>query len=173
MQKQHEMVLSSWMITPPVPDFHQYLHSSNAFDDKGNLKPQTNNTFVWGRPDTDLLCEQVRTGRTAEEIKDAAWKLQHIMHDEAIFVPAYSVDFMRIGSWRWVRWPDCETTRFSAPVVYDPHEVYVFWIDDKIRAETIAARRTGSAFPESTKTVHADILSAKPAARPKGAAQPP
>ena len=155
MQKQHEMALGSWMIAPPVPDFHQFLHSTNAYDEKGNLKPQTNNTFAWGRPDTDLLCEKVRTGRTLEELRDAAWKLQHIMHDEAIFVPAYSVDFMRIGSWRWVRWPDCATTRFSPPVVYDPHELFVFWIDEELKKATQAARRSGKAFPESTKVVDA------------------
>jgi microcin C transport system substrate-binding protein len=169
MQKQHEILLGAWLITPPVPDFHQFLHSTNAYDEKGNLKPQTNNTFVWGRPDTDLLCDQVRTGRTVEELKDAAWKLQRIMHDEAIFVPAYSVDFMRIGSWRWVKWPDCETTRFCPPVVYDPHEVFVFWIDDAIKSETQAARRTGRAFPESTKTV--DVYRLTPDA-PAAAAPP-
>jgi microcin C transport system substrate-binding protein len=162
MQKQHELTLGSWLITPPVPDFHEFLHSSNAFDEKGNPKTQTNNTFVWARPDTDLLCDQVRTGRTMEEIRDATWKLQRIMHDEAIFVPSYAVDFMRIGSWRWVRWPDSETTRYSPPVVFDPHEVYVLWIDEKIRAETQAARRTGKAFPESTKTVDAYRLTAEP-----------
>jgi microcin C transport system substrate-binding protein len=166
MQKQHEMALGGWMITPPVPDFHQFLHSTNAFDEKGNLKPQTNNTFAWGRPDTDLLCDAVRTGRTMEELKDAAWKLQHIMHDEAIFVPGYTVDFMRIGSWRWVRWPDCATTRYCPPVVYDPHEVLVFWIDDKIQEETQAARRTGRAFPESTKVVDVYRLTAETPATP-------
>ena len=113
----------------------------------------TNNTFVWARPDTDMLSEKVRTGRTVEEIKAAAWKLQHIMHDEAIFVPAYSVDFIRIGSWRWVRWPDCENTRFSPPVVYDPHEVFVYWIDPVIKQDTQAARRSGRSFTESTRTV--------------------
>ena len=155
MQKQHEMALGSWLITPPVPDFHQFLHSTNAYDDKGNLKPQTNNTFVWSRPDTDILSEKVRTGRTSDELRDAAWKLQRIMHDEAIFVPGYSVDFVRIGSWRWVKWPDCETTRFSPPVVYDPHEVFVFWVDEDIRKETQSARRTGTAFPESIRTIDA------------------
>ena len=153
MQKQHEMAMGSWLTNPPVPDFYQFMHSRTAFDERGNLKPQTNNTFVWGRPDTDALSEKVRTGRTIEEIRNAAWKLQHIVHDEAIFVPAYTVDFMRIGSWRWVRWPDCATTRFSPPVVYDPHDVYVYWIDAKLQAETQAARRTGRAFMESTKTV--------------------
>jgi len=169
MQKQHELTFGSWLIGPPVPDFHQFLHSSNAYDEKGNLKPQTNNTFVWARPDTDALCEQVRTGRTAEELKDAAWKLQHIMHDEAIFVPGYSVDFVRVGSWRWVRWPDCENTRFSPPVVYDPHEVFVFWVDEKIQEETQSARRTGRAFPESTKTVDTYRVTAEPSPSP----QPP
>ena len=153
MQKQHEMTLSSWMISPPIPDFHQFLHSSNAVDDKGALKPQTNNIFSWRRADTDELSEKVRTARNAEELRDAAWKLQRIMHDEAIFVPAYAVDYMRLGSWRWVRWPDCPETRFSPPVVFDPHEVFVFWIDEKAREETQQARRNGEVFPESTRVI--------------------
>ena len=173
MQKQHEMAFSSWLITPPVPDFHQFLHSSNAFDDKGNLKPQTNNTIVWGRPDTDLLCDQVRTGRTMEEIRDACWKLQHIMHDEAIFAPAYTVDFKRIGSWRWVRWPDCATTRFCPPVVFDPHEVFVYWLDDDIKQATQNARRTGQTFPEVTRTVDDYRLTDEPAPAAANPVQPP
>jgi microcin C transport system substrate-binding protein len=153
MQKQHEMTLGSWLIGLPVPDFHQFLHSSNAFDEKGNPKPQTNNTFAWGRPDTDRLSLLVRTARTEEELRDATQKLQRIMHDEAIFVPGYFTDFMRIGSWRWVRWPDSEFTRFSPPSVYDPHEAFIFWIDEKIQQETQSARRTGKTFPESTRIV--------------------
>ena len=167
MQKQHEMAMGSWLIGPPVPDFHQFLHSTNALDDKGNPKPQTNNIFSWARPDTDDLCEKVRTARNVDELRDAAWKLQHIMHDEAIFVPGYSVDFIRIGSWRWVRWPDCENTRFSPPVVYDPHDVFVFWIDGKMREETDAARRSGRSFPESTRTVDAYREKPEPAAVPE------
>jgi microcin C transport system substrate-binding protein len=155
MQKQHEMAFSSWLVTPPLPDYYQYLHSTTARDEKGNLKPQTNNLFVWSRPDTDVLSEKVRTGATVEEVKEAAWKLQNIMHDEAIFVPGYSVDFVRVGSWRWVKWPDSENTRFCPPVVFDPHEVFVFWVDEDIKAETQAARRAGKAFPESTKIADA------------------
>jgi microcin C transport system substrate-binding protein len=172
MQKQHEMALSSWLITPPVPDYHQFLHSTNAVDENGNLKPQTNNTFAWHRADTDILSEKVRTASTSEELKDAAWKLQRIMHDEAIFVPGYSVDFVRIGSWRWVKWPDSENTRFSPPVVYDPHEVFVFWIDDPIKQETQSARRLGKTFPESSRIV-ADYRITPPAAEPPTGENPP
>jgi microcin C transport system substrate-binding protein len=172
MQKQHEIAFGSWLIQPPVPDFHQFLHSSNAFDDKGNLKPQTNNLFVWGRPDTDALAEQVRNARSEEELGNAARILQHIIHDEAIFVPGFSVDFVRIGSWRWMRWPDSENTRFSPPVVYDPHESFVFWVDEEIQAETRAARRSGKSFGESTRIVDDYRLTAEPPAQPAPAAEP-
>ena len=104
----------------------------------------------------------MRTGANEEEVREAAVKLQRIMHEEAIFVPGYTVDFVRVGSWRWVRWPDSEFTRFCPPVVFDPHEVFVFWIDQDLQAETRAARRSGRKFPESTRTV--DFYREQPAA---------
>lgn len=171
MQKQHDMVFGSWLIQPPVPDYYQFLHSTNAIDDKGNPKPQTNNTFVWHRPDTDILSEQVRSATTIDELKEAAWKLQHIIHDEAIFVPGYSVDFVRIGAWRWVRWPDSQNTRFSPPVVYDPHDVFVYWIDGKMEEETQNARRSGKTFPEVSRTIDTYRITAQPAENP--ASTPP
>jgi len=148
MQKQHEMAYAAWGVNPPSPDYYQYLHSSNARDARGNIKPQTNNLFVWSRQDTDTLCEKARNARTEEELIDANLKLQNIVHDEAIFVPAYTVDFKRMGSWRWVCWPDSETTRFSPPVIYEPLEEHVHWIDQKKKKETLAAMKAGKVFPE-------------------------
>jgi hypothetical protein len=34
-----------------------------------------------------------------------------------------------------------------------PTKSFVFWVDEEMQAETQAARRSGKAFPESTKTV--------------------
>ncbi len=148
MQKQHEMTLGSWLISPPVPDFYQFLHSTNARDEKGNLKPQTNNLFAWGRADTDRLSEQVRNATSEEELREAAWALQKIIHDEAIFIPGYKQDFIRMAYWRWVRWPDSDETKFSPPVVFEPLEAFVHWIDEDLQQETLAARRSGKEFPE-------------------------
>ena len=153
MLKQHEMGFTGYLIGPPTPDFYQYLHSTNARDSRGNLKPQTNNLFVWARDDTDVLSEKVRNARTEEELRDAAIKLQNIMHDEAIFVPSYTVDFVRVASWRWLRWPDCEETRFSPPVVYEPLESYAYWIDEDVLEETMQAKRDKKSFPEVNKIV--------------------
>ncbi len=151
MDKQHQIGFAAFLGSPPVPDPYQMLHSTTAVDEKGNPKVQTNNLFGWARKDTDFLSEKVRTASTAEEIKDAAWKLQNIVHEEAFFVPAYTVDFIRMGSWRWVRWPDSPNTRFSPPIVDDPLEAHVLWIDQDIQKETQAARRSGKTFPESNR----------------------
>jgi microcin C transport system substrate-binding protein len=129
------------------------IHSSTAFDEKGNPKPHTNNLNSWARPDTDRLCIEHRNARTVEEMRKAHRELQWIIHNEALFNPAYSVDFIRIGSWRWIRWPDSETTRFSPPLLYDPHESFVFWVDEEMKQETLAARRSGATFPEVKKVV--------------------
>ncbi len=151
MQKQHEIVFGAWNTDPPMPDFHQFLHSSNAFDEKKNPKPNTNNTFLWAREDTDRLSEAVRNATTAEELREAMQKLQNIIHDEAIFVPGYTLDYVRIGYWRWVKWPDCEDTRFSPPILFEPLESFVFWVDEEVKKETLAAKRAGKTFPESNK----------------------
>jgi microcin C transport system substrate-binding protein len=37
--------------------------------------------------------------------------------------------------------------------VYDPHELYVFWVDETMRKETLEARRNGKSFPESNKII--------------------
>lgn len=153
LQKQHEITFGGWNTEPPMPDFYQFLHSSNALDEKGAPKPNTNNTFVWSRPDTDHLSEMVRAATSEKDLTDATRKLQHIMHDEAIFNPGYAVDFVRTGYWRWVKWPDCETTRFSPPVTYDPLETNVLWVDDTVKEETLKARREGKKFPEVNRVV--------------------
>jgi microcin C transport system substrate-binding protein len=162
MQKQHEMNFSAWNTTPPIPEFFQFLHSSGAFDDKGNPKPQTNNFFVWSRPDTDILVDKVKYARDEEELRESAWKVQKLIHDEAFFVPAYAVEFNRIDSWRWVRWPDSADTKMSPPVVYEPHEGYCFWIDEDIRRETLDARREGKKFPEVNRVIDAYRQQAAP-----------
>ena len=169
--KQHEIALAAWGINPPTPDYFNFLHSTNAIDEKGNLKPDTNNIFSWHRADTDTLSEKVRNALTEEELKEAAWKLQHIIHDEALFVPGYAIDYVHIGSWRWVKWPNSETTRFSPPVVYDPHEAYVLWVDEDLQAETQAALRSGKTFAESTRTFD-DYRVIAPDAKPEETQKP-
>ena len=76
-----------------------------------------------------------------------------MIHDEALFSPGWMVDFSRIGSWRWVRWPDTKDTPFCVPIVYSPLDAYVLWIDEDIKEETQHAMREGKTFPEVQRVI--------------------
>lgn len=148
MKKEHDMAFSAWNFQPPAPRFYEYFHSRNAYDEKGNLKHQTNNVFSYKNDEMDKLTVAYRNAETREEKKDLGIKIQKIIHDEGVFIPGYSREFERIACWRWMRWPDSEETRFCPVMTSYPYESYVYWIDDDIKRETKAAMKRGETFPE-------------------------
>ena len=148
MRKEHEVVFSAWGFRPPYPRYYEYFHSGNAYDDKGNLKQNTNNVFSFRDERMDQLAVAYRNARTEEELEESAHEMQQIIHDSGVYIPGYMTEFSRIGCWRWLRWPDCEFTEFSPPMRYVPMESYVYWVDDEIKSDTLEARRSGRTFPE-------------------------
>lgn len=153
MKKEHDMCIWSWGSTPPFPRYYQSFFSKNAFDASGKAKPQTNNINSYSNPEMDKLCKGVRYARTVEEVKENSWKVQQMIHDEAVFSPGWMTNFVRLGSWRWVRWPETKDTPFCVPVVYNPFEAYVLWIDEDRKAETKKAMRVGKVFPEVQRVI--------------------
>jgi len=150
--KEHEMTFTAWGFQPPYPRYFEYFHSSNALDDKGKLKPNTNNVFSYGSERMDKLTSLYRNASSEAELIEYGREMQQIIHDAAIFIPGYMTEFSRIGCWRWVRWPDSEFTEFCPPKTYVPFESYVYWIDDEMKDETIDAKRSGKTFPEVQET---------------------
>jgi microcin C transport system substrate-binding protein len=148
MQKNHQAVFSAWGFQPPYPRYYEYFHSSNAYDDKGNLKHNTNNVFSFSDERMDQLAVAFRNARTEDELEEYAHEMQQIIHDSGVYVPGYMTEFVRVGCWRWVRWPDSDFTEFCPPRTYVPFESYVYWIDEDVRKETEDARRSGKKFPE-------------------------
>ncbi|NWK55736.1 ABC transporter substrate-binding protein [Verrucomicrobiaceae bacterium N1E253] len=153
MKKEHDMTFWGWGCRPPFPSYHQFFHSSNAYSDNGEVKPQTNNINSFSNEQMDVLCEQIRNARTREEVKSTSHAIQQLIHDEAIFSPAWVANFVRIGSWRWVRWPNTKATPFNNPVISDPLESYVFWIDQDIQKQTQQAVQQGKPFPEVQRII--------------------
>ncbi|QQL44741.1 ABC transporter substrate-binding protein [Sulfuriroseicoccus oceanibius] len=164
--KKHQICFTAWGMQPPFPRYHQFLHSTNAVTEEGKTKPNTNNIFGWADPVTDKLSERIRNASSTEEIRDAAWKVQQIIHDEAMFVPGYLTDFIRFGSWRWMRWPDEESMPLLPPETSVPDESYVFWIDEERKQETLEAMKRGETFPEVQHTVNVFRSWKKPLPRP-------
>jgi microcin C transport system substrate-binding protein len=145
MQKKHDLTLWGWGTIPPFPRFYEGVHSSNAHE-PGTRTPlvMTNNISVYANPEADRLAEQVRFATSEEEIREASWKLERILHDTAFWIPGYKSDFYRIGHWRWVRWPK----DFNVRVSREAPENFVYWIDTAAKEETLEAMSEGRAFPE-------------------------
>ncbi len=169
MQKEHELVFSAWGFQPPYPRYYEYFHSSNAYDDKGNLKQNTNNVFSFSDPRMDSLATAYRKSQTDEEKIKYAHEMQQIIHDSGVYIPGYMTEFGRVGVWRWVRWPDSEFTEFAPPRKYIPMETYVYWIDEEMKKETLAAKRSGKTFPEvqEVKDRYRTKAEVKDAAKPE------
>lgn len=151
--KEHQAYFSAWQFTPPTPAYYEYFHSRNAYDEKGNRKAQTNNVFSYADDKMDQLTDAYRNARTMEELTEVAHQIQAIVAEEDLFVPGYTNEFSRVATWRWVRWPDTEETRFAPPLAYIPMESYCYWIDQEIKEETLAAKRRGETFPEVERVV--------------------
>jgi len=148
MQKEHEIVFSGWGFQPPYPRYYEYFHSSNAYDDKGNLKHDTNNVFSFADDRMDKLSVTYRNAKTEDVMEKTAHEMQQIIHDSGCYIPGYMTEFLRVGCWRWLRWPDSEFTEFCPPRHYVPFESYTYWVDEEMKAETLEAKRTGAKFPE-------------------------
>ena len=148
MEKRHQSTSWAWGFVPPHPRTHQTFHSSFAFDEKGNTLPNTNNINSVALDELDQAVEDERKARTEDELQEAAWKVQQIVHDEAFWVPGINSEFTRIGCWRWVKWPESDTTQFCHPLIFEPSESHLYWIDEEEKENTLKAKKNGTIFAE-------------------------
>ena len=104
----------------------------------------TNNINVFADPEVDKILEANRNARNLDVIRDTSYELEQIMHDRAVWVPAYRRAFYRVGYWRWVCWPE----NFNVRLGNEPEMNHVHWIDQDIKKDTLDAMVSGRTFPE-------------------------
>lgn len=153
MDKKFELTSVAWGVQPPYFSFYEYFHSRNAFDEQGNVMPKTNNVFAYADPQMDRWVEADRQATSREEKVRLGHLIQEQVYERCVFVPGWKKDYERVGSWRWLRWPDTEEVQFCPPIVSYPYEHYSFWIDEEMKEETLSAMRTGQKFPEVQKVI--------------------
>ncbi len=149
--KRHQAAYSGWGVTPPFPRYYQFFHSDNAYDSKGNIKQDTNNINSYTNLEMDRLCEIVRAAKTTEELRIASHKVQQMVHDEALFIPALKTSYVRMGYWKWLKFPDTNLYQFSSPQVYEPMESYLYWIDEDSKQEILEAKKNNKKMPETNE----------------------
>lgn len=145
MEKKHDVAWSGWG-TGLRPVFWQFWHSDNAH------KPQTNNITNMDHPEMDKLSIQYRDSLDENERIVLSKKMQHLIHEEACFVPTFMVPYVRLGYWRWMKLPQFHGTRRSENL-FEPFDTTVgglFWVDPDIKKETLDALKQGKTLEPVT-----------------------
>ena len=114
-------------------------------DDKGEKtrKRQTNNITLTKDPEMSALIDEFRRAETEDAYEEMAHELQRMVHEDASYIPGYFQPWYRLGSWRWIRFPDSFDLRDSDT----PSEYNLYWIDEDIKRETLEAMESGKSFP--------------------------
>lgn len=153
LEKKHDIFFGAFNVSYEMyPRYWEGSSSDNAYDvaflDDGRVNPdrkvkvQTNNLQVIADYELDKLIERYRHNEDLEDMKDLAFEMETILYDDASFVPAWVQPFYRTGHWRWLKYPEGFNPMHSG---YD-WQYFVHWIDEDLRQETLAAKKTGVTF---------------------------
>ncbi len=127
------------MSTSLYPDYWEYLHSSNA------NKPQTNNFFGYASKEMDELLDAVRAEKSLEKKAELTKLIQKKVLEEALVVPSYTVPYIRIGAWKWIRFPSWISFKYWSDFS-DPITNGYMWIDESIKTEVEQAMSASFVF---------------------------
>ena len=153
-EKKHDIMLVAFGgFLEMYPRYWEYYHSDNAYDDafledgsvnpERKLKTQTNNLESFANLEMDGLIDAYRASSDKQEMIALSHRMLELHHAQASYVPGWYQPTLRIGHWRWVRYPDF----FNHRHVNRAGESWVHWIDTELKERVLEARKTGETFP--------------------------
>lgn len=74
----------------------QGFHSRYAYDERGGLITYTNNICAYANKEMDKLLDAETNAATEDELQKATWKVQQKIDDEALWVPCWTTEFIRL-----------------------------------------------------------------------------
>ena len=140
LEKAFEMHLLS-MTAGFYPDPHQYF--SSEFKDG----TQNNNFWSYGNPEVDKLIDIFRFDMDKQKRLDAAFKIDEIIQDDAIYIPFFQAPFMRFICWDYLRFPDYYFHKRTEQV----SDFCNYWIDQDKKVKLEEAMKKGMSIGEDKK----------------------
>jgi microcin C transport system substrate-binding protein len=145
LEKKHDVAWMGWS-TSLRPQYWEHFHSANAH------KPQTNNITNTDDPQMDRLIDAYRNSLDEKERISLSLKIQEKIQEIGCFVPTFRVPYVREAFWRWWRLPTVPGTKQSDSL-FDPFSSAtggLFWFDQKLHDQTLAAMKQGKTFAPVT-----------------------
>ena len=144
-EKKHEISLTGFAtgVSEVYPRYWDFFHSDNALTEDGKPKPNTNNLTCFSLPELDPLITTYRSSEDHAEKVRLAHQIEEMLTEYAPTSPGVYMAMYRVGSWRWVGWPDdFNVNQSDIESTWQLH-----WIDEDLQAETEKAMKAGETFP--------------------------
>ena len=152
-ERQHDIYFVSFSPSLSMyPDYWQYFHSDNAYDDAfledGSVNParkvktQTNNIQEVADYELDQWIEEYDDSENKERMIELSHMIQQRAWEYASFSPGFVETYYRTAYWRWVHWPEGFNFRFTT----EPFEMFAFWMEEGEKESILNARRQGQTF---------------------------
>lgn len=159
-EKNHEITFSAFGVSPEMfPRYKETYHSERAYDkawlEDGSPNPdrkpkaQTNNLLLIANQELDARIDAYDNSESVDEMIQLAREMEEMLHDDASFIPGFVTPSVRVGTWRWIQYPE----DFSVKIATSPGEYRLGWIDQDMREETLRAVKSGQTFPPVIRTI--------------------
>jgi microcin C transport system substrate-binding protein len=136
LERKFEMV-NLGMTSGLYPEPRQYLGTE--------FKKAKNNNDFWGfgTPEVDALIKTYEESLDPDARRNAMWRIDQIVHDEAFYIPFWTSPYMRLVYWDYVQFPEFYLPRRTQQLT----DWMVYWIDPAKKAALEEAKRTNKAYP--------------------------
>lgn len=153
-EKKHDIMLTAFATSYEMyPRFWETYHSDNAYDnaflEDGSINPerkimtQTNNLQMVANLELDAMINKYRASQDLAEMNALMMQMEELLYEDASFVPGFVQPFYRTGHHRWLRFPEGS---FNELHTRNDIAAFVSWIDEDIKAETLAAKKSNQTF---------------------------
>ncbi len=119
---QHELAFWATVVPAAQPEPERYFASRVPSGDDA----------PFGLADADMDAA-LAAYDAAESLPDRAAALADIdrlVQQLAVWLPGWKENLVHLAAWQRIRFPDCESCRFSTPTPYEVMDAYLYWVDE-------------------------------------------
>lgn len=101
------------------------------------------------------LIKRYRSSLSKHERTQLSHKIQAIIHNQTLFIPAITIDYNYITYWRWWKLPNFFGTKLTEDL-FDPFNIQyggLFWLSSDEKNKTQAAKTSNSYLQQSNITI--------------------
>ncbi len=119
---RHELAFWATVVPAALPEPARYFSS--------HVPPGDDAPFGLQDADMDAALAAYEAAADIPTRAAALAAIDRLVQERAIWLPGWKENLVHLAAWQRIRFPDCESCRFSTPSPYEVMDAYLYWVDD-------------------------------------------